>query len=1187
MKLRTQSIHPLGLIVVGLSVAGLTYSAQAATHQKANNPNNLNITASWSDAVLPGPADIAAWSSTVTAANSVLLGADLSWGGISITNPGGGVTIGAGNTLTLGSSGIDMSTATQNFTVSSGLTLLGGSGQSWSVASGRSLTLNTGTFTRNAGATLNVQGTVTANPPLVNSMVGPWATLGTGTATTYAKVTSGNLAPYTGHLETAGQATSTWDGIAGGDSHTLNFVMTGAGGTYPASASARNVNTIQYNGTAAASQAGSSITLNGFLNTGGGAFTIGSTVTIGASLELVLNTAAADILIGAAISNNGTASALTSTGPNTVTLTGTNTYTGPTSVTGGTLLVSGTGAINTSSGININGSGAKFLLTSSVASTPPVTLTQGTLDGIGTVGAVTVANNPSSIIASGNGGAGALTMASLTFGGAATVNLNVAGGAAGLPITGALTTTPANGQVVLNVTSSTWVPGANNLISYGSLSGAVGNFTLGTVAGLSARQAVSGPLVTNGNNIALNISGDTAVWSGAHGGIWTTGTANSVGATPDWALKTTHTQTDFWPADSVEFNDTVNISGSLSVPLSTITIHSGDIVDVSPASTIFNNSAVDYTLTTDDGSGITGTGGLVKNGTGTLVIDSSVINSYSGPTHINGGVLSVTNLKSGGSNSDIGASSNIASNLVFTGSTLRFVAATTAFTDRSFTITSGSSATFEIADSAANLTITGAVAATNGSLVKTGDGKLTLSGYNLHTGGTTVNGGTLALGTGGGTGAIRGILTINSGAAVNLAAGDALGYSSGLRVDTVNINGGTLTGLGGNQGFSTNFILTGGTMAATAGAYNFDSVNGYGVTTLASSSASLISGGIAIRSGTLPFNVAAGSVPGGIDLLVSGVIGGGANSVIKNGAGTMLLSGANTYTGTTTISAGTLQLGNGSTTGSLASTAEVANAGTLVFNRSDALALPNVISGAGSVIQRGTGTTTLSGGNIYTGNTTVNSGTLETTNALLADTADVSIGASAILKLSFSGSDTVHALTINGAAKAPGTYGATGSGAANIDNVHFAGTGTLTVTTGPSASAYATWALAKGLTVGVNDGPTQDPDHDGIPNALEFALGGNPLASGTSILPTLTETPTTFVFTFKRADESEAEITVKFQYGSSLTGWTDVAIGATTATSGPEVSIAENGSAPDTVTVTIPRSRAVGGKLFGRLKAVK
>ncbi len=73
----------------------------------------------------------------------------------------------------------------------------------------------------------------------------------------------------------------------------------------------------------------------------------------------------------------------------------------------------------------------------------------GTLSGRGTLGAVTVGNQASNLIANGNGGTGALTMSSLTFDGAATANLALGAGP-GLNVTGALTTTPSNGLVTIN-----------------------------------------------------------------------------------------------------------------------------------------------------------------------------------------------------------------------------------------------------------------------------------------------------------------------------------------------------------------------------------------------------------------------------------------------------------------------------------------------------------------------------------------------------------------------------------------------------------------------------------------------------------------------------------------------------------------------------------------------------------------
>ncbi len=101
----------------------------------------------------------------------------------------------------------------------------------------------------------------------------------------------------------------------------------------------------------------------------------------------------------------------------------------------------------------------------------------------------------------------------------------------------------------------------------------------------------------------------------------------------------------------------------------------------------------------------------------------------------------------------------------------------------------------------------------------------------------------------------------------------------------------------------------------------------------------------------------------------------GIGTLSKAGSGTLILTGTDTYTGGTTINGGTLQIGNGGTTGSISG--DVANNGTLAFNRSDALGFAGVISGGGAVQQMGTGTTTLTAANTYTGGTVVNAGTLQ------------------------------------------------------------------------------------------------------------------------------------------------------------------------------------------------------------------
>ena len=103
------------LAASAVSVLALSSTAFAVDRIKADNTNNLNLGTSWGGTA-PGTGDVGVWDNTVTTANTVNLGGNLIWGGLRIADPGGDVTIGGGNTLTLGASGLDTG-STRNLTI--------------------------------------------------------------------------------------------------------------------------------------------------------------------------------------------------------------------------------------------------------------------------------------------------------------------------------------------------------------------------------------------------------------------------------------------------------------------------------------------------------------------------------------------------------------------------------------------------------------------------------------------------------------------------------------------------------------------------------------------------------------------------------------------------------------------------------------------------------------------------------------------------------------------------------------------------------------------------------------------------------------------------------------------------------------------------------------------------------------
>ncbi|MGC4017296.1 MAG: autotransporter-associated beta strand repeat-containing protein [Luteolibacter sp.] len=219
-------------------------------------------------------------------------------------------------------------------------------------------------------------------------------------------------------------------------------------------------------------------------------------------------------------------------------------------------------------------------------------------------------------------------------------------------------------------------------------------------------------------------------------------------------------------------------------------------------------------------------------------------------------------------------------------------------------------------DSDYTLSGTGAISA-GGSLLKTGNSKLTVSNENNFSGGTTVSGGTLQLGTlttfdKQTAGYIRGDVTVNSGATLLLQSSNAFGYAGGAKVNNVTLNGGTLShAADGNNGWGVAYTLNAATMNTTGtGNYSFGSNTS--VTTLAAATSSLIAGNVNLRENNtddkVKFTVADGAAA--TDLDVTAVISGGGYGIEKAGAGLMRLTSVNTFTGGTLVTGGTLQLGD-------------------------------------------------------------------------------------------------------------------------------------------------------------------------------------------------------------------------------------------------------------------------------------
>ncbi|EOV2531688.1 autotransporter-associated beta strand repeat-containing protein, partial [Salmonella enterica subsp. enterica serovar Kentucky] len=431
--------------------------------------------------------------------------------------------------------------------------------------------------------------------------------------------------------------------------------------------------------------------------------------------------------------------------------------------------------------------------------------------------------------------------------------------------------------------------------------------------------------------------------------------------------------------------DTLTLSGSNSYTGGT-TISGGTLVasNVEALGTgdVTNNATLELNTGGDFINNIGGTGRVEKSGDDTLTLSGS--NTYTGGTLINGGTLVASNVEALGTG-DVTDNATLALN------------------------TGG---TFDNAISG------------SGQVVKSGDETLTLSGTNSYTGGTTISGGTLvatnveALGSGDVTDDAT--LELNTGGTFdNAISGSGQVVKSGDKMLTLSgansYSGGTLISDGtlvasNVEALGTGDVTNNATLALNTGGDFTNNISGSGQVvksgddTLTLSGANSYTGGTTISGGTLvATNVDAlgtGDVTNSstLELNTGGTFDNaisGSGQVVKSGDETLTLSGSNTYTGGTLISGGTLVATNVDALG----TGDVTDNATLELNTGGTF--DNVISGSGQVVKSGDDTLTLSGANSYTGGTLISGGTLVATSVEALGSGDVTDNA--VLELNTGG----------------------------------------------------------------------------------------------------------------------------------------------------------------------------------------
>ncbi|EAT5341564.1 autotransporter-associated beta strand repeat-containing protein [Salmonella enterica subsp. enterica serovar Corvallis] len=927
---------------------------------------------------------------------------------------------------------------------------------------GQSLTkTGAGTLILNAENTYTGGTTISDGTLIANNV----EALGTGNVTDNATLELNTGGDFTNNISGSGQVVKSGDEtltLSGANSYTGGTTI--SGGTLVAS----NVEalgtgditdnaTLELNaggdfannigGTGSVVKSGDkTLTLSGS-NTYTGGTTISGGTLVATNVEAlgtgnVTDNATLELSTGGDFANNigGTGSVVKS-GDETLTLSGTNSYTGGTTISGGTLVANnvealGTGDVTNNATLELNTggdftnaisgsgqvvkSGDKTLTLSGANSySGATTISGGTLIAthVNALGTGAIDNRASLLLDA----SGQFTVTDLTTESGGNTEIG-----AGSTLQATTLTQKSDSTLTINLNSNTTAP-VIHAASQVSLAGTLDITGVGDVLDsdpASTDDLDTFTLIASDKTIAgdfekLTVAGmdaDLADFITVDGRIDDTGKQYELTTALTWYADRDDAVTDAHGT----FNLT-NADGSFAV------------------NTVLEN--VDATLDPASATGWDGTS-LIKQGAGTLILNAE--NTYTGGTTISGGTLVATNVDALGTDDATlelntgGTFDNAISGsgqVVKSGDETLTLSGTNTYSGG--TLISGGTLVASNVEALGTGDVTNdAVLELNtsgdfdnalsgsGQVEKSGDGTLTLSGSNTYTGGTLISGGTLvasnveALGTGDVTD--NAVLELNTGGDFdNAISGSGQVVKSGDE---------TLT-LSGANSYTGGTTISGGTLVATSvdalgsgdvtdnavlelntGGDFTNSISGSGQVvksgdeTLTLSGANSYTGGTLISSGTLVANdvnaLGTGDVTDNATLALN--TGGtfdnaisGSGKVEKSGDKTLTLSGANSYTGGTTINDGTLVASNVEALGS----GDVTDNATLELNTGGTF--DNAIGGSGNVVKSGADTLTLSGSNNYTGGTTINDGTLVATNVEALGSGDVTDNAT--LELNTSG----------------------------------------------------------------------------------------------------------------------------------------------------------------------------------------